>query len=218
LAETLVRFGVPEARVEHVPNFLEPKAPQPAGPGEGWLYAGRLTEEKGIRIALRAAADLPQHRFTVCGTGALEAELRATYQRAQHIEFKGHLPRGELEAHIGRARVVVVPSLWYENFPYAVLEAQALGRAVVASRVGGIPEQIEDGVDGRLVPPGDADALRQAVVPLLDRPDIAAALGRAGRSRVTKDLAPAHHLQRVVGIYDNARLSHGAAAGYVRPP
>jgi glycosyltransferase involved in cell wall biosynthesis len=202
LADTLVRFGVPADKVVHVPNFLDTEGQEPStDPGSGWVYAGRLTEEKGIRIALRAAAKMPEHTFVVCGTGALQVELTAQYGALPHISFVGHLPRADLAARLRSARVVVVPSLWNENFPYAVLEAQALGRAVVASRVGGIPEQIDDGVDGRLVASGDVDALIGAVRPLLEDGAAAGRLGAAGAARVRRELTPDAHLARIEQIY-----------------
>ena len=99
----------------------------------------------------------------------------------------------------------MVPSRWYENFPYAVLEAQAAGCAVVASRIGGIPEQIDDGVDGLLVPPDNAAALRGALGRLLDAPALARKLGMAGAQRVRQRLSPDDHLHAVLREYDTAR-------------
>jgi glycosyltransferase involved in cell wall biosynthesis len=216
LAETIVRFGVPAEKVVHVPNFLDTEGITASSePGGGWLYAGRLTEEKGVRIALRAAAKLPEHPFFVCGTGGLEQELRAQYRSHGQIVFLGHLPRTELEARIRSAGVVVVPSLWHENFPYAVLEAQALGRAVVASRVGGIPEQIEQGVDGLLVPPGDVDALANAVRGLLEDPRRALALGAAGATRVRKNLGSSAHVARIEALYRDACGGFPSSPGQV---
>jgi len=112
-------------------------------------------------------------------------------------------------------RVVVVPSRWYENFPYAVLEAQAAGRAVVASDIGGIPEQITHGEDGLLVPPDDVDALRQAVSGLLADPARAMALGEKGAARVRARLGPTDHLDAVLSIYDEVleRRASGRAQG-----
>jgi glycosyltransferase involved in cell wall biosynthesis len=160
---------------------------------------------------------MPEHPFVVCGTGALQPELAAQYGSLPHITFLGHLPRAELEKRIRSARVVVVPTLWNENFPYAVLEAQALGRAVVATRVGGIPEQIDDGVDGRLVAPGDVDELVGAVRSLLEDPRSAARLGAAGAARVRRDLGPAAHLSRIEEIYADATLCRGSKSGYRAP-
>ncbi len=214
LADTLVRFGVPADRVVHRPNFLDPDglpvAPRPPLPARSWLYAGRLTEEKGVDIAIEAARQLPDATLLVCGTGPDEATLRRRAAALGNVRFLGHLPQRALAAHIQAAGAVVVPSRWYENFPYAVLEAQAWGRPVVASRIGGIPEQIDDGVDGLLVPPGDAGALARAVGRLLADPAEAARLGAAGSERVRARLSPTAHLDAILTEYDAARTAHAS--------
>lgn len=205
LADTLVRFGVPAARVVHQPNFLHTRSSWSTQPGSGWLVAGRLTREKGIDLALEAARRLPTHPLTICGGGPEEATLRRQAQTLGNVTFAGHLPQAELARRIRAARVVVVPSRWHENFPYAVLEAQAEGRAVVAAAVGGVPEQIRPGQDGVLVPPDDPVALAHAVGALLDDPAGAQRLGQAAAWRVRAELGPDAHLQAILGHYDAVR-------------
>lgn len=202
LAGKLVDFGVPAARVQPLPNPLNvDHHPQAQGPGEGWLYAGRLAAEKGVAVLLAAARRLPGRLLRICGDGPMAAALKREAADLPWVQFLGHLPPEQLAAQIRSARVIAVPSRWYENFPYAVLEAQAAGRAVVASSVGGIPEQIASGIDGVLVPPDDPDALANAVGGLLDDPVRAAEMGAAARSRVARTLRPADHLASVLGVY-----------------
>jgi len=204
LAEKLVSFGVPADRVRTLHNPLDiAEHPAGDGPGSGWLYAGRLTVEKGVDIAIEAARGLPGHTLTICGTGPEEPRLRRMAADLPWVEFVGFLPPAQLAERIRQARVVVVPSRWYENFPYAVLEAQAAERAVVASRIGGIPEQIQDGIDGRLVPPSDAAALQQAVAGLLGDDALAQKIGRAGRARVTEQRSPGAHVREIEAIYEH---------------
>lgn len=201
LADTLVRFGVPAQRVVHQPNFVEPGPPPAQGPGAGWLVAGRLAPEKGVAVALQAAAKLPDHPLTICGIGPDEARLRRQAAGLPHVQFTGHLPPEALARALRGSRAVAVPSRWYENFPFAVLEAQAAGRAVVASAIGGIPEQIRSGEDGLLVPPDDPDALANALARLLADPAEAARLGAAGAARVRRELSPEAHLTEILGHY-----------------
>jgi len=104
------------------------------------------------------------------------------------------------------ARAIVVPSRWPENCPLVVLEAMASARAVIASRVGGIPELVRDGKEGLLVPQGDAALLRQAIVRLGDDRELAAGLGRAGRQRAEAHYAPGHHIDTIESIYERARI------------
>jgi glycosyltransferase involved in cell wall biosynthesis len=202
LADKLVEFGVPAERVRHLPNFVHADRFDPTRKlGSYWLYAGRLTQEKGVDTLLAAAALLPDRELRIAGEGPLRVTLEQQAARLGNVRFLGHLSRTDLAEQIAEAGAVAVPSIWYENFPYAVTEAQASARPVVASRIGGIPEQIMDGVDGRLVPAGDATALAEAVGALFSDPVSAEAMGRAGRSRVEKALCPALHLRRIERTY-----------------
>lgn len=205
LAEVLVRFGVPAHRVFHQPNFLETRPDWNPHPGDGWLVAGRLAAEKGVDVAIDAARRLPDHRLVICGTGPDEAPLRQRAGALANVVFLGHLPRPELLQRIREAGAVAVPSRWHENFPYAVLEAQAEGRAVVASRMGGIPEQVSPGIDGELVPPDDPEALAAAIGRLLTTPSLAMQLGDNAARRVRKHLCPERHLEDILQHYRGAR-------------
>jgi glycosyltransferase involved in cell wall biosynthesis len=210
LAEKLVEFGIPTEKVVPFPNFIE--APRETGTwkaGKGWLYAGRLTEEKGVDVVIEAARQLPGYPLWICGTGPELESLKKRAHGLNHVHFMGHLPRARLTALLSEAGAVCVPSRWYENFPFAVLEAQALARPVVASRIGGIPEQIEDGVDGLLIPPGDPLALGRAITSLLETPELARRISLAGSRRVREQLAPGPHMDRILALYYEVLGSRG---------
>lgn len=205
MAGALRRAGLPAERVIHLPNFLEPAdIPVGEGPGEGWLFAGRLGAEKGVHTLLEAAQRLPDATLSIYGGGPLTREVEAAGRRLPQLRIHGMTPRPALLRRVAQARVVVVPSRWPENYPYAVLEAQAAGRAVVASAIGGIPEQITDGEDGRLVPAGDPIALAEAVGALLADPRRAQALGAAGRRRALEAASPSTHIARLLALYARA--------------
>src|SRR5262249_20388879 len=99
------------------------------------------------------------------------------------VRYVPFLPKEQLLRYYREAALCVVPSLW-DNSPNTVYEAMAAGRAVVASRVGGIPELVADGETGLLVPPGDAEQLAAAIVRLLADAGLRQAMGRAGRARI----------------------------------
>ena len=133
------------------------------------LYAGRLSEEKGVRELARAAEGLP---LVVVGDGP----LRSLFPQAT-----GLVPPREVGGFYERAAIVVVPSR-REGYGVAAREAMAYGRAVVATRVGGLVDAGEDGVPGVLVPPGDVAALRRALEELLADGARRKALGAAARA------------------------------------
>jgi glycosyltransferase involved in cell wall biosynthesis len=137
------------------------------------LYAGRLSPEKGIADLVEAARDLP---LVVAGDGPL---------RGLVPDALGFVAHDRLERLYDAAAVVVLPS-HREGLPLAVLEAMAHGRPVVATRVGGIPELVEDGVTGYLVEPGDREGLRAALERLLADPALRRRMGAAARQAVRR--------------------------------
>ena len=111
------------------------------------------------------------------------------------------MPKDELLKQYRTAALCVVPSLW-DNSPNTVYEAMAAGRAVVASRVGGIPELVADGETGLLTPPGDAGALADAITALLLDPDRRQAMGEAGRRRIRRLADLEENVDRRLAIYE----------------
>jgi glycosyltransferase involved in cell wall biosynthesis len=179
LADALVDDGVDPARVAHVPNLVRVDA-EPGELGGNVVFAGRLTPEKGTAVLAGLAARLPAVCVDVYGDGPERNRLAAL----PNVVLHGNQPRAAVHRALATAGVAVLPSLWPENQPYAVLEAQLLARPVVASSVGGIPELIHDGTDGVLLPPGDVAAWAEGVAALLGDPARARRIGAAARRRV----------------------------------
>jgi glycosyltransferase involved in cell wall biosynthesis len=202
-------------RLRWLPNFVDVgRWRTKDAPGTGAIVAGRLSEEKGVDVAVRAVAQLETASLDVAGDGPARASLEALADELgvrDRVRFHGRLATTELETLLRRAAVALVPSRWYENQPLAVLEAFACGLPVIGTDLGGIPELIEPGVDGARVPPDDPEALAQALGPLLREPEIAFTMGKAGRAKVERDHAPAQHLEGLLRIYDEARRAAVAA-------
>jgi glycosyltransferase involved in cell wall biosynthesis len=154
------------------------------------LFAGRFVEKKGIGVLIEAVRRLGQDgravRLELVGDGPLVAEAKRQATGLRDIAFLGWLPNAELRARMQRALAVCVPSVEAaggdsEGLPMVVLEAMASGAPVVATDHAGIAEAVQDGSTGLLVAPGDVDALAAALRRIVDAPDIAQAMGRAGR-------------------------------------
>jgi glycosyltransferase involved in cell wall biosynthesis len=198
-------------RLRWVPNYVDAAAIEPkASAGGDVLYVGRLSEEKGVDALLEALARAPGLRADVVGDGPERTSLEglaATLGVEDRVRFRGRLSAGEVHAAMRASAVVAVPSRWYENMPITVLEAFAAGVPVVASALGGLPELIEDGGDGILVPPEDPMALAEALRSITSDPDRALEMGRAGRAKAERDHAPATHLERIHALYEEAALA-----------
>lgn len=160
------KAGFDPSRLHVLTNFLDPDKAAALGAasadrGDYCSYIGRLSEEKGVRTMLEAASRLP-YLFKVAGDGPLADELRDKYADSKNISFWGRLDAEEVVKFCSRARFSVLASEWYENNPLGVIESLCMGTPVVGADIGGIPELIEPGKTGLVVPPGDADALTKA--------------------------------------------------------
>ena len=214
LREKLIAGGYPADRVVAVPNFVDSVRfrahPQPGG---YFLYLGRLSHEKGVETLIEAVAGT-RIELRIAGEGP-ERERLETMSAASgaRIEFLGHRSGDDLGRLMAGARAVVVPSRWPENCPLVVLEAMAVAKPLVASRVGGIPELVRDGEEALLVPHGEVAPLREAMLRLQASDELAERLGGAGRRRVEEQYSPARHLASVASAYRQAtRLRLAAAA------
>jgi glycosyltransferase involved in cell wall biosynthesis len=154
-------------------------------------YVGRFSVQKGVDVLLRAWAEVERdrsdYRLRLVGDGPEGGRLRALAAelRLRRVTWTGGLaPEAACQA-LAEAMVACMPSRW-EGMPLVALEAMACGRPVVASDVGGLSELVVAGETGLLVPPDDPEALAGALLPMLRNPERAAAMGRAGRSRIER--------------------------------
>jgi len=157
-------------------------------------FVGRLVDQKGCEYLVRAVPAVleahPDTRFLIVGDGLERPRLEAMARElgvSSAVEFAGYQP--EPAPLIERMDVVVVPSI-YDPFPLVTLEAMILSRPVVGAAVGGIPEQVEDGRTGILVPPRDAGSIASALIRLISQPRAAAAMGGAGRDSAKARFSP----------------------------
>ncbi len=190
------------ARVIH--NGVRPSEPGPTVAPVEILYTGVASHRKRVLAlpfvlqAVRRAC--PDARLRIAGFGGEDAPdllaLFAELELSDAVELVGAQPPDALAAHLRAARVAVVPSA-YEGLPYAILEALREGTPVVATRVSGHPEVIEDGVHGFLVPVDDPEALAARCVEILHEPQLGQRLGAAGRARVEEHFS----LERQIDAY-----------------
>ena len=168
------------------------------------LCLGRLARQKGFDVAIRAMRSIKDHfadvRLVVVGDGPERAQLEqqiAELGMSKQVELVGWVTPEEIPAVINTSTMVLMPSR-IEGLPLVALQAAMMERPIVATRVGGLPEIIVDQQTGFLVEPEDSDGLAQAVVHLLDHPDVAAQIGRAARRRVAEIFS----WDRCVSAYD----------------
>jgi glycosyltransferase involved in cell wall biosynthesis len=200
--DILVKEGLPQDRVSVLTNPVEIKVAEQSVEMErdSVLFVGRVSREKGIASlfdAARVCSDIP---FVVAGSW--QAMSEASELAPGNVTLLGPVPSQELGALYEKARIFVLPSVWYEGFPTVLLEAMSHGLPVVCSRIGGLPEIIDDGVTGLLYEPGNVDVLADRIRTLWQNPALCQKLGEAGRRKVLEEYAADRLLDRLLGIYE----------------
>ncbi|AFY59214.1 glycosyltransferase [Rivularia sp. PCC 7116] len=199
--------GIKPVKVVHNGVRKRPQRP-PLSEPPTVAFAGRLVSEKGIDVLLKAFARVKQRiplaELVIAGQGVefdnlklLAEQLKAT----KSVKWLGHISRQELEQHFDLAWVQVIPSLWAEPFGNVTTEAMMRGTAVIASATGAQPEIVSNNKTGFLVPPGDVDALADALLKLLSNRELAEAMGEAGRERAMQEFSEEQRTQSFLDIY-----------------
>lgn len=197
--EVFVRGGLPAKRLSVKPNFV-------ADPGlgtatrAGFLYVGRLSAEKGIATLADALAATPSHQCAVIGTGPEERVIGAL----PNVEMAGWQQGPYIAERMKNSLALVMPSLWYENFPRTLVEAFACGLPVIASRLGAMAALIRDGETGLLFNPGDAGDLAAKLAWAQAHPDAMRAMGEAARRDYESKYTPLRNLEMLLAIYREA--------------
>lgn len=205
--EKLVQWGLPRARLIHIPNFVDPIDPKFVGSyDEPILYVGRLSSEKGLRTLVKAAA-LSRVPVTILGRGPDEGALIQQIADDQApVQLLGWQEGGSLWQRVGRARALVLPSEWYENAPLSVLEGFSLARPALVSDMGGLPELVRpaNGQDapGWTFASGNVEGLAQALqqVQALSGAELARH-GAAAQHLAATRYGPARYLAAITGLY-----------------
>jgi len=166
-------------------------------------YVGQLTEEKGFHLVLdvikKIKVDVPDVMFCVIGDGPLKDKAIA-YSEDQYLEYLG--VRDDQEQVYSISYATIVPSIWQEALGLTVIEAQACGAPVIASRIGGIPEIVSDDESGILVPPSDPVALENAIRYLLMNPSVRNRYSKNARGK-TKQFDLRQMVKQTVDYYQS---------------
>ncbi|MBI5056314.1 MAG: glycosyltransferase family 4 protein [Nitrospirae bacterium] len=206
LRNKLIEYGFDQNRIKCLNNFMDFSTDsKEEGSDDYYAYIGRLVEGKGIKLLIDAAIKSNAGILKIVGDGPLKGDLMSYVQQRKagsRILFLGHKSHDEVMRFLKRSRFMVLPSEWYENFPYSVIEAFACGKAVIGARLGGIPELVRDNVTGLTFEPGNSDDLRAKIEYLISNPDKAAQMGANARQFVEQELSSEKHYQKLMEIYD----------------
>lgn len=204
--DLLIQAGLPAEKITVIYNCIEDTYFQkslPVRPGKYLLYVGRLVQEKGLDYLLKAMALCPDVSLQIVGEGPFRAELEALKNalQLQNVEFMGFQSGDKLMQAYVDCFATVLPCNWFETFGLTIVESFALGKPVIASALGAIPELIEHGINGFLVPPTDIQALAEAIREMANNPVQAQKMGLTGQQKAEALFTSKQYYQNTVQFY-----------------
>lgn len=202
--DKFIEFGIEQEKISHIPNFLDTKQIKydTIQTDDYFLYFGRLSEEKGIMTLIKAMEGIKYSNLKIVGTGPLEEEIKEYIKNNNiaNIEMLGFKSGKELYTIVGNAKAVVLPSEWYENGPYSAIESLKLGRIIIGSDLGGIPELIDG--NGYIFEHGNIKELHEILekVQNLDEKSIIKMQNKSYK-KFEKEYTDKIHYERIQEIY-----------------
>lgn len=208
--DKFIAAGIPAEKVVTLRHFWRPRAqPEPAS-GDHYLFLGRLTEAKGVRILLDAWEKLEAETtgstpsLLIAGDGPLRSVVSERAKRCRSATYVGELSGDAKAEALKHAKAVIVPSIWWEPLGLVVYEGYEYERPVLAARSGGLPEIVLDGETGLLHEPGDSAELAAQVMSLESRREKLQSMGKAGRQWLVKNADEMEWQRRFQAIADLA--------------
>jgi len=204
--EKMSDFGFDKNNIEYIPNFIDTNRFKYNPCDKSYaLFLGRLSSEKGVDKLLVACEMRPEIPVIIAGTGPKEEELKKITKDKglNNVSFVGFKSGDDLLTLITEASFTILPSQWYENCPMSILESMAVGTPVIGAHIGGIPELIEENVDGYTFNATEPTSLSEKMQLLWNNPNLRAEMGRKGSEKVHKRNAPEKHYKDLIYLYNS---------------
>jgi glycosyltransferase involved in cell wall biosynthesis len=210
----LVEYGFDGGKIIHLPNFVDIQEvdrdrhvyrKSDVLSNSYVLYFGRLEDYKGVDLVLSLAKVLSKIKFVIAGDGKQKSNLSDLKKQnnLNNVDFLGFVNSRQLYEVIFRSKFVLVPSRWYENQPYSVMESFALGRTVIATRIGGIPEIVKNNVNGLLFEVDDIKNLTEKISRLYYSPKLLLKLSDNAKRLAKEQYNSEKHYKKLVSVYTN---------------
>ena len=210
-----ISAGLPAKKIIHLPNFIDneflnnKKIKNEFNPQKYILYFGRLSEEKGIDLLIKSylenSVKLSKWIIKIAGEGPEQDRLKKINKRYKQIEFLGKKKIEELKKIISQSYLIIVPSIWPENFPYSILEGMGLGKVVLSARIGGMSEMIEHKETGLLFNPGDIIDLTKKINWAIDNPKKIKEIGIKAQKEILNKYNSEKHYNKLIKIYEQIK-------------
>jgi glycosyltransferase involved in cell wall biosynthesis len=189
---------------KHIYNFVDLEKIKPVQElGHGLIYFGRLAEEKGIMTVLEAMKLLPEINLMVVGSGPEENKIKKFIKEndLKNVTLLGYKSGNELYNLIGDARLIIAPSIWYENNPISILEAFALGKPVIGTDLAGIKELVIAEKTGLLFEAGSSEDLKRQIAKFYFDERLITEMGKNCQEFIKENCDPEAHIKKIIEVY-----------------
>lgn len=168
------------------------------------IYYGRLSEEKGVLTLLKAMLRAPEVNLHIVGDGPQRPILEnfVSKERLKTVRFWGNQNGEALVRLVQQAKFVVVPSEWYDNSPLVIYESFSMGKPVIASALGGMPELVDDGENGFHFNAGEVEELAEKMRQLWHDPALCEKMGKNARHKAEAEFSPEAHYAKIIAVYE----------------
>jgi glycosyltransferase involved in cell wall biosynthesis len=206
--ELFIKGGLPADKIIVRGNFVPEARHEPGVQRNGFLFVGRLSEEKGVDVLLRAALQAPGQEVFVIGDGPLSDKVR---HASSNVRWLGHQSPEEIARLMRRAKALVLPSVWYENFPRVLVEAYSHGLPVIGSRLGALASLVDHRVTGLHFDVADHISLATAMALMESDSDLVDQLGAGAYRKYRAEMTPSVAYASLISAY-RAALEEKASA------
>lgn len=201
-----IEDGINENKIEAIHNFIDINNYNLETKNNDYaLYIGRLSKEKGILNLIKAFSEIKNKKLYIAGDGPEKEKINQIIKEEkleENIIMLGYLKQEEVKEYIKNASFIVVPSIWYENCPYSVLETQAIGKAVIGANIAGIPELVKDKENGLIYKYDDISELKEKMQQLFENKELANEYGKKAKEYAKKNYDKEEYYKKITTIYD----------------
>lgn len=173
--------------------------------GDGAFYFGRLSREKGILNLVEAINNIPGARLIIAGDGPERENIQAyikEHKLENRITLLGYLNQNDIRENIRKCRFVTVPSIWYENCPYSILETMEIGKPIIGSKIGGIPELIQDGINGFTYEHNDVTKLTNILMKLFGNDETVKQFSKNSKQIFIQNYSAEAYYNKLMTVYN----------------
>lgn len=203
----LIDYGIEDDKIIVIPNFLDIDKYNIRTSNDGYaLYFGRLSKEKGILNLVEAFSNIKNQKLYIAGDGPEKEIIERIIQTRnleKNIKLIGFLNEKEMQEKIANCRFVVLPSIWYDNCPYSILETLAIGKPVIGSDMGGIPELVRDKVNGLIFRHNDIQELEEKMKLLFENKGLVEEYGKNAKKIAQKEYSRDKYYDKMIKIYED---------------